>query len=112
MQTAISTDIGARSGAGLDRLGAGRGKVLAQMNLKSFRDLVDYPPLVGARMLMAQRRGDLAGIDLKKYLVEEFIARDPLQAARSPAVPPGRRSGALRAVLPAAWCLPVPRRWA
>jgi len=84
MQTAISTDIGARGGAGLDRLGAGRGKVLAQMNLITFRDLVDYPPLVGARMLMAQRRSDLAGIDLKKFLVEEFVARDPLQAAGWP----------------------------
>ena len=54
------------------------------MGLASLRDLVGFPPIVAARLLMAQRKGNLPGVALDPYLKDSFADRDPAQAARWP----------------------------
>lgn len=69
---------------GLLKLGAGRSQILARLDLHSFRDLVAFPPLIAARILVAQCKGGLSTVDLNKYLTPEFVTRDVSQAAGWP----------------------------
>lgn len=54
------------------------------MGVRSVGELVDFPPVIAARVLMAHRTGALSGAGLERYVTDEYAARDLAQSSSWP----------------------------